>query len=164
MERVRGLIWLTVTALLLIPARARAQQAVTVMPGVLHFDGTRPSIDLAYGYGPSSRVSLEIDYFGTTGPRSGDHPYGAGILLNIVVDSKRTGRLQYFGTGGLAYWVESLPNDQGGDVSGKNVGGGLKCWLIDHLAVRLDYRLIFVDRPNGSNRPRRLAAGLHAAF
>jgi hypothetical protein len=43
-------------------------------------------------------------------------------------------------------------------------------WMADHLALRLDYRVLFVDGPAissispGIRRPQRFSAGVYVAF
>jgi hypothetical protein len=158
-----------IVSALLVAAPARAQQTWTVLPGLITLDGPKASIGVAFGYAPSA-VGMEVEYAGTLRQRSLGRSSAGGIFLNVIVQPMRTGTLQYYGVGGLGLWTEDFANGKGtGELGAKDVGGGLMLWMTDHLAVRIDYRLLIIGDPSSGSfpsirHPQRLSAGLHVSF
>ena len=152
------------------PVRTRAADA-TVLVGLVSAGGPHPSVSVAFGYCPSV-AGFEIEYFGTLGGETADHSGLGGIFASLLVQLPTTSNLQFFGLVGFGIWGETFADGTAtGVLNAKNVGGGVKIGIAEHVRLRLDYRLFALADPeeDGSRRPstrfpQRLSAGLQLVF
>lgn len=163
----RLLIHLAAAVALLLPSVAHAQSGWTgaVLPGLVTVDGARASLGVAFGYCPSL-AGFEIEYFSTRGRPAEDGPSAGAVVANVIVHPAARGNAQFFAVGGFGMWGESGT----GALSAADFGGGIKLAVLEHVHLRLDYRLFVLGDPeSGARRPRsgvpqRFSAGVHLAF
>ena len=158
-----------VALILALPSGARAAD-VAVLPGLMTLNHPRPAIGVAFGHAPSV-AGFEIEYLGTLGGKSADHSRAGGIFGNLIVQPVVIGNLQPFAIVGFGLWGETFADGAGtGEMGAKDIGGGVKVLLTEHLRLRLDYRLFLLgDAVDGSRlpstrRPQRISVGFHVAF
>ena len=155
--------------LLAVPGVARAADAA-VLFGLMTVNGARPAIGVAIGHAPSV-VGFEIEYLGSWGGDAADRSVTGGIFGNLIVQPVVVGKLQFYGIVGFGMWGESFDDNTGTGLFGaKDLGGGAKVRITDHLRLRFDYRLFLLGDPSDASRqpstkrPQRIAVGMHVGF
>ena len=157
-----------IVAVIFVPGSTQAAD-LAVLPGLMAGTSPKPAFGVVIGHAPSV-AGFEIEYLGTTGRKTVNRSVAGGIFGNLIVQPVMVGRLQPFAIAGFGMWGETFENGGTGEMSARDIGGGIKVWLTDHLRLRLDYRLFLLgDADDGSRlpsttRPRRISAGVHVAF
>ena len=157
-----------IVAVVLVPGSTQAAD-LAVLPGLMAGSGPSPAFGVVIGHAPSV-AGFEIEYLGTAGRKTVNRSVAGGIFGNLVVQPVMVGRIQPFAILGFGMWGETFENGGTGEMSAKDIGGGIKVWLGEHLRLRLDYRLFLLgDADDGTRlpsttRPQRISAGLHVAF
>ena len=162
-------IVLILALILAVPGGARAAD-VAVLLGPMAVGGARPAFGVAIGHAPSV-AGFEIEFLSTLGGETASHSTAGGIFGNLVVQPVVVGKLQFYAIVGLGVWGETFADDTGtGEMGAKDIGGGMKVRIADHLRLRLDYRLFLLGDPDDASRlpstkrPQRVSVGLHVAF
>ena len=161
---------MTALAMLMLAAPARAQNDWTVLAGAMDAQGARPAVSAAFGHVPGI-AGFEIEYLSTVGAGNDTRSRAGGIVANAIVHPYTRDNLQFFGVFGLGVWGQTFADHGGtGALGAKDLGGGVKIRISEHLRVRVDYRLFLLGEMEDGSRqpepqhPQRLAVGLNLHF
>lgn len=148
-----------------IPASAAADQGATFLLGMYSPSAPHPAVGFAWRLG-GPRGSLEVEYAGTLGRKSGTAPRAASATLNLLIRTPlQVRRAHMYAIAGIGLYGESSGESGSGELSPVVLGVGTKLSLSGPVALRIDYRVFVVRREAGDPRvgtmvPQRLSVGL----
>jgi hypothetical protein len=135
-----ALLPLLAAALLLLPARPRAEQFMTLNPGL--------TVSYVFGRGLTYGFEVSLVWLPTTLDGFKSHPYGTGVTLDLTTNFRGLLKL---GLGGEL--VGPLVGIEAGPVLVRdrgetNFGIGVTTWAGFHVMPFYGYTLLFGDAPN----------------
>jgi len=166
--RLAGLVTLILAA---SPTMARAD--ITWFAGTINPAAGREQVmgaAVSWFPAPIEMLRIEIERWKTRGVTgAGREVSFFGVRLLAQQPGRRRVR-PYAAIGAGLYGETSKEGSGSGEASGRSIGGGAKVQLKGPLAIRLDYRLLFIDAPDAATNfamrkhPQLMTAGLALTF